>query len=292
MPGFGDIFGSASGALASVNSAVSLARSVPTVVSNVQGLVASSATNPVGSATGALSAAVGNVGSVRELNNVAIPGSSGPTQVSQSGSEDLRVRLSAQPAAITQVYGPQSTQNVLSILHSTKGLMFPYTPTIDWNQAVEYSQVSLTHANQDFFSYKNTPSTNINVSGEFTVQNQREAEYMIAVIHFLRVVSKMYFGKPRDNYPTGMPPPVLLFSGYGDFMFNDLPVIVRNHSFSLGKDVDYVDVKVAGGVVRLPTLLNLSLQLTVQQTPKKLRDEFNLDDFRTGQLMLKKRGWI
>jgi hypothetical protein len=195
----------------------------------------------------------------------------------------------------TQVYGPMDesgTSNVLGILHSTNGMLFPYTPSIEWGQSVDYTSTSLTHSNQDFHTYKSTPSTSLRVSGEFTIQNKREAHYMIAVIHFLRVVSKMYFGLPTPGYPTGMPPPILIFSGYGNFMFNDLPVIIKEHGFSLGKDVDYLDIDVAGGRVRLPAILTISISLIVQNTPKKLREEFNLNKFRTGELMTKNKGWI
>lgn len=205
-----------------------------------------------------------------------------------------RLRLRAQTGAENQVYGPsgEGSGNILSILYETNGFLFPFTPTIEWSQSVEYSAVSLVHSNQDYHSYKNTPSTSLTVSGELVIQNYRDARYMLAVIHFLRVVSKMYFGKAEANYPAGMPPPTLTLSGYGNYMFNDLPVIVKNHSFSLGKDVDYVDLNIYGGVVRLPVMLNISLNLVVQNTPKKQREEFNLDKFRTGALMKSAKGWI
>jgi hypothetical protein len=275
--------------LTNVNSALSLAKTAKTVASDISGLVSKVVDPNTGQTLSGAPAKSSSflpqdlgIDQAREFRNSA-------------PAPDLRVRLRAQSGQEHQVYGRPGTPNdpnILSILHSTQGVLFPYTPSIEWSQAVEYSQLSLTHANQDFVSYKNTPSTTIRVSGEFTVQNYREAQYMIAVIHFLRVVSKMFFGKPRPNYPTGMPPPVLTFSGYGNFMFNDLPVIVRDHGYSLGKEVDYVDVDLSGGTVRLPSLLSVSMSLTVQNTPKKLREEFNLNKFRTGELMTKKKGWI
>ena len=226
----------------------------------------------------------------------SVPGAAtGSTANSGADSEkDFRVKLRAQPAAISQVYGPQQPDNILSPLYITNGLLFPYTPIIDWGQQVEYKMTSLTHSNQDYYSYSNTPSTNIRVSGDFTVQNQHEGEYMLAVIHFLRTVSKMYFGKPINGYPAGMPPPVLLFSGYGNYMFNDLPVIVKEHSYSLNKEVDYLDVHLGNGnMARLPATMTISMTLIVQNTPRKQREEFNLDKFRTGELMRNgNKGWI
>lgn len=226
----------------------------------------------------------------------SVPGAAnGSTVNSGADSEkDFRVKLRAQPAAISQVYGENQPDNILAPLYITNGLLFPYTPIIDWGQQVEYKMTSLTHSNQDYYSYSNTPSTNIRVSGEFSVQNQHEGAYVLAVIHFLRTVSKMYFGKPINGYPSGMPPPVLLFSGYGNYMFNDLPVIVKEHSYSLTKDVDYLDVNLGNGnMARLPAAMTISMTLIVQNTPRKQREEFNLDKFRTGELMRNgNKGWI
>jgi hypothetical protein len=130
------------------------------------------------------------------------------------------------------------------------------------------------------------------------VQNQKEGEYLLAVMHYLRVVSKMYFGEasfkaPSTGQPSlaGMPPPVLILHGYGDFMFNDLPVIVKDHSYSMKDNISYVDIKTAGGSVRLPSMMSISIKLVVQNTPKRNRKEFDLNQFRTGELM-KKGGWI
>ena len=204
---------------------------------------------------------------------------------------DMRLRLRAQTTQESQVYGNvDPANNLLSILYETNGFLFPYTPSIDWSQSVEYQQMSFVHSNQDQYSYKNTPSTQIRITAEFTVQNQREGQYMLAVFHLLRTVSKMYFGK--NSSKAGLPPPVMILQGYGNYMFNELPVIVKDHSYSLGKDIDYIDVYTAQGWARLPSLIAISLTLIVQQTPKKLREEFDLDKFRTGELMRTKKGWI
>lgn len=216
------------------------------------------------------------------------------TKSAQTSKDNIRVRLKAQTGQEPQVYGPQTNDNLLKILYETNGLLFPYTPTIDWAQEVDYTTLSLTHANQDFQSYKNTPSVSISVTGEFTVQNQYEGQYMLAVLHYLRTVSKMYFGKQSGaTGMAGMPPPVLIFSGYGNYMFNELPVILKSHSYSLPKESDYIDIHTADGLARLPSIITISLKLVVQNTPQKLKDEFDLDKFRTGDLMRNnKTGWI
>jgi hypothetical protein len=150
-------------------------------------------------------------------------------------------------------------------------------------------------------------------------------------------MTKMYFG---TGPALGTPPPVLLFDAYGQYMFNQLPVIITQFSVGLPNDVDYVPVDMSyqqtydnsqsqtnmqgfsktqktpqllsqqasfdanfiasslfqsglkgqSGYVWLPSVFNLSVSLTVQNTATRLR-AFNLDSFRTGELMKQGR-WI
>jgi len=219
-----------------------------------------------------------------------------------------RVRLRPKPAAVGQIYG--ALGGLLTPLVLTKGIVFPYQPTITYSQDVNYTSMEIVHANQDFYSYSKTPAVKLTVEGDFTVQNQTEGLYSLACIHFLRTVSKMYFG--QNDPKAGTPPPVLLFDAYGQYMFNALPVIVTQFSVTLPKDVDYVAVPTSvnssqvispatfesinnsqltasfsgdqGGYAWLPALFSISVQLTVQNTPQRLR-AFDLQQFRTGALL-------
>lgn len=224
------------------------------------------------------------------LEDVVITGVRTPA--SEAIDSDLRVRLRAQPGQADRIYGEATEGNILSILHQTGGVLFPYTPTISVEQSVDYKTIDLVHANGDINAYSRTPSVTLNVTGKFTVQNQREGQYLIAVMHFLRTVSKMHFGQNDDN--AGLPPPVLYFHGYGPYMFNGLKCVLKSHSFSLDDTVDYVNVVTDGGSVttRVPSMLTISLTLGVQNTPKEMKNQFNLESYRTGRLMRTKKGWI
>lgn len=203
-------------------------------------------------------------------------------------NSDARVRLKALNPS--EVYGPNDPSNILSILYETGGMLFPYTPSINFSQTVNYQNIDLVHTNGSVAAYQRTPNIELTVSGKFTVQNRREGLYALAAIHFLRTASKMYFGE-QDGAKAGLPPPILLFSGYGTYMFNDLRVVLKSHSFPYEENVDTVNVQTAGGYARLPVMFTLQLNLEVQNTPKAMRKEFSLDQFRTGELM-KKGGWI
>jgi hypothetical protein len=214
----------------------------------------------------------------------------------RKGKGDMRVRLSALPTQQDDVYGEKADDgsNILSILHDTGGVVFPYTPSISVEQAVDYKNIDLTHANGDINAYTRTPSVTINITGKFTVQNQREGQYLVAVLHFLRVASKMNFGEQAGE-KAGLPPPILQLNGYGTYMFNGLKSVIKTHSYSLDETVDYVDVKIDNTYTRVPSLLTISVSLGIQQTPTMMRKEFNLSEFRTGALMRGSnsgRGWI
>jgi len=206
---------------------------------------------------------------------------------------DLRVRL--KPLNADEVYGDVGGQkSILGILRETGGLLFPFTPTISFNQDVNYQSINMTHTNMDLSAYTGTPSVTLSVVGKFTVQNQREGRYAMAVLHFLRTVSKMYFGDAdRISGKAGLPPPILVFNGYGEYMFNNLRTILKSHSYTFDDTVDMVTIYIDGSPVRIPALFTISLTLQVQQTPRAMRQDFSLDAFRRGDLMRNnKGGWI
>ena len=247
-----------------------------------------------------------------ELNNATYQ-----QPVNLNDAAGRRVRLRPKPAAVDQILG---TAGILQPLRSTNGMVFPYQPTITYQQDVQYQAIELIHTNQDFYTYSRTPALKLTVDGEFSIQNQKEGIYALACIHFMRTVTKMWFGGATgaSQALAGTPPPVLLFDGFGQYMFNALPVIVTQFSVSLPKDVDYVpvygdsttissapsalqisqdlaamnnqNIKSSSGYAWLPALFTIQMQLTVQNTPKRLRS-FDLDQFRSGEL-IKKGSWV
>ena len=197
---------------------------------------------------------------------------------------DQRVRLT--PKNLTGVLGAQGS-GALSVLYSTNGFMFPYTPTVVVAGAANYETQSVTHANQDYRIYTSTPSQTFEISGEFTASTTAEAQYMAACIHFLRTVTKMRFGQGTN---LGLPPPMMILNGYGTFMFNNLPVIITNYTVQMPNNVDYVATSVAGCSVYVPAVTTITVTCVVQNTPNTLRT-FNWDNFASGAL-IKSGGWF
>ena len=201
---------------------------------------------------------------------------------------DLRARLRAKDnfRANNLIYaGPAS------ILKNTGGVVWPYNPTVTYSQDVLYSSMDIVHTNQEILSYTRTPATKITVAGQFTAQTHDEGLYCLGCIHFLRTVTKMSFGRSIDPQ-AGTPPPVLLFDAHGPGMFKALPVVVTNFSVALPPDPDYILVRIPGTSqpTRVPSVFDITVAITVQNTPQNLR-KWSLDEFRAG-VYLAKGGYV
>jgi hypothetical protein len=64
-----------------------------------------------------------------------------------------------------------------------------------------------------------------------------EAEYLLAVIHFLKSCSKMFYGNDAQR---GSPPPLLYLSGLGEYQFNESPCVISEFNYNLPNDVNYI----------------------------------------------------
>jgi len=187
-------------------------------------------------ATAASAAASRNSASVvRGLTNKAQNQSTLQTRVTQTAAADWRVRLRLAPNA-TYLY-KASNPGILKPLANTDGVIFPYTPAIDTSYVAKYDSYDLTHSNYRGYFYKNSTVENITIKGTFTAQDTQEAAYLLAVIHFFRSVTKMFYGQDPQ---AGAPPPLVYLSGFGQFQFNEHPCVVSSFGYSLPTDVDYI----------------------------------------------------
>ena len=153
--------------------------------------------------------------------------------------EDWRVRLSLAPGADYLYKVGQGAAGILNPLQATDGVIFPYTPAISVAYTAGYDSTDITHSNYKFFSYKNSNVDNISITADFTAQDTAEAQYLLAVIHFFRSVTKMFYGKDQ-NPRNGVPPPLCYLSGLGAFQFDWHPLVISNFTYTLPTDVDYI----------------------------------------------------
>ena len=168
-------------------------------------------------------------------------------------------------------------------LEKTNGIVFSNQPDIVYGQGVNQSPVSLTHTNYTTYAYGGTPSPTIQVTAQFSNVTQEEHEYTQGVIHFLRSVTKMYYGKKEAEFgpvPAGTPPPVLKFSAFGSNQFNNVPVLVGSFNVPFQSDTDLVEV----GGQALPALQTIALDLLVTVNPAKQKKDFSKAQFVKGSL--------
>jgi hypothetical protein len=156
----------------------------------------------------------------------------------QPGNTDWRVRLSLAPGA-KYLYnaGDADILKPLAASGGTDGVIFPYTPSITTTYSANYEQYDLVHSNYRGLFYKNSRVGDIQIRGVFTAQNTTEANYLLAVIHFFRSATKMFYGQDPQR---GTPPPICLLNGLGGYQFSDHPVVISSFNYTLPNDVDYI----------------------------------------------------
>lgn len=180
-------------------------------------------------------AATAGAKSVNAGTNRAQNASTLQTRLNQPSAADWRVRLQLAPGA-TYLYKAQDAV-ILKPLAETDGVIFPYTPTISTSYNAKYDPYDLVHSNYRGYFYKSSHVETISIKGTFTAQDSREAAYLLAVIHFFRSVTKMFYGQDQE---AGTPPPLVFLSGLGKYQFNNHSCVVSQFSYNLPNDVDYI----------------------------------------------------
>lgn len=170
----------------------------------------------------------------------------------------------------------------LAPLLEANGIIFPYVPGIILSHNANFSPVSLTHSNYESLHFENHQSQDISITCTFTANSNAEADYIRAVIHFLRVITKMFFG--QDTSPiAGTPPPVLRFNAMGDYVFKNVPVVVKSFNTSLPTDVHYIPT--TDGLTQIPTKVEFNIVVKDVYSRSASSNRFSLKDFADGKLI-------
>ena len=156
---------------------------------------------------------------------------------------DWRVRLSV-PSRATQLYETifdNPNNELLEPLKASRGMFWPLTPSMVIQHSANYDALTQTHSNYPHYAYQNSQVDQMNIVGEFPVQNADDAKHWVATVNFFRTVTKMFFG--RTQKLKGSPPPILHLNGYGDHMFTNVPVIVNTFNVELRSGIDYISTR-------------------------------------------------
>jgi hypothetical protein len=157
-------------------------------------------------------------------------------QRKQANDGDWRVKLRL--AAGANYLYKATEPGILEPLSVSDGVVFPYTPKINTTYSATYSATDLTHSNYKGYFYQGSSVGEVKISAVFTAQDTFEANYLLAVIHFFRSVTKMFYG--QDQQYRGAPPPLVFLQGLGEYQFNLHPCVVSQFDYVLPDDVDYI----------------------------------------------------
>jgi hypothetical protein len=200
-------------------------------------------------------------------------------------SDDKRVYVTDPSGKIVNGGG------ILGPLKGNKGVLFPYTPTIQFGHSAHYDSEALVHTNYEMPVYRNSSVDTINITAKFTANTADEAAYVQAVLHFFRSATKMFYG--ADSI-AGTPPPVLRLDGYGQTLLPHLPVVCIKMDYTLPEDVDYISTNLSQGGpgggsgsqdTMIPTNLQLSLGFKLVYSRNRLATQFGLEKFASGALL-------
>lgn len=217
---------------------------------------------------------------MHKVRTFSLFGSSSSTGMSIFGwsgdSPDWRVRLS-----LPSVSGFQSSQVLAPLTETDNSMIWPYTPNIIVTNNANYNSLSPTHNNYTYPAYENSSIEQITITGEFSVETPEDALYWVAVNHYLRSITKMFYGNSSN---LGAPPPVVRLNGYGDFVFNNVPVVVESFMINLPKDVDYIKAPIGQNGSWVPVLSEISVTVRVAYSRDNV-NSFSLDSFVNGDYL-------
>ena len=215
---------------------------------------------------------------------------------------DWRVRLQVPDGPLTQFFD-FANNPILQPLAASQGIFWPLTPTMQIAHLATYNALDQVHSNFPHQAYQNSQVDSLNIIGEFPVQNSEDAKHWVATVNFLRTATKMFFGSEDGlNGLKGNPPPILHLFGYGDHMFNKVPVVVNSFNIELRQGIDYISTKQNPdgystprtrermGLPELddsqtwaPTLSNISVLLTPIYSRESVK-KFSMKKFVNGEL--------
>ena len=225
------------------------------------------------SAIGSVNSAIGAVSRLRSFN---LPDGGNPISQFAAGAALFTSGLGAVAGLAGAIGGLASALGGggggewrARLTGPTGRLVFPFTPTIGIQGGANYEEVAITHQNYAFYAYQYSKAESINISAPYYVTDSVEGQTWVAALNFLRGATKMF--------QDGNPPAIFKFNAYGDYVFKDIPVIIKSYSIDLPNGVDYI----AAGTSHVPIKSTFNVQLHPVYSRESVKT-FNLQSFING----------
>ena len=198
-----------------------------------------------------------------------------------SDASDWRVSISVPEVILDEghILAPLRETDTDTAWNTGNRMIFPFNPTVLLSHSANYSQIQPTHTNYPYNAYESSQVDAITITGEFYQENEADAKYWIACLHFLRSATKMFYG---NSNPLGNPPVVCRLNGYGKHVLNNMPVVITNFTTDLPVDVDYIQCTINGMPNYVPTMSSITVTLQPQYA-RRSQAGFSLNDFAGGR---------
>jgi len=201
------------------------------------------------------------------------------SDISTRNDSDWRVSISIPEILLKgDILGPLKANSGASAFNTGNRMVFPFNPSVLFSHTANYAQVQPTHTNYAYNAYESSQVDAITITGEFFQENENDAKYWIACLHFLRTATKMFYG---ESDPLGNPPPVCRLNGYGDHVLNNIPVVVTNFTTDLPQDSDYIECTVNGLKNFVPVQSTITVTLQPQYA-RRSQSRFSLNQYASG----------
>jgi len=196
---------------------------------------------------------------------------------------DWRCKLTWPGAETKYLTGP------FAYLPSFNSIVWPYTPQVQINYQASYEMIKTLQTNFGTPAYQSSEISSISISGEFTASTFAEANYLYAVIHFLKSATKG-FNFNDEAAKTGSPPPILNLTYLGDAGINNMPVVIQQFNVEYPKDVDYIKTNFnpPHGITSLvsgDSMVPSEMQITIAAVPAYSRAKFVNADYSTSNFI-------
>jgi len=173
----------------------------------------------------------------------------------------------------------------LLLLAAFGGIIFPYTPSISYETKATYSPKNTVHSNYTQNFYQNSSVSPITITGKFTVENDDDAAFLLSMLHLLRTLTKM---KTGGDMNPGVPPPVCKLSAYGNYMLDNVPVVISSFTHDLPDNVDYFTTSKMSNTINddlannfVPVISSIKIVCTPVYSRRQMTD-FSVDKMING----------
>ena len=214
------------------------------------------------------------------INNRTISRAIISSDRSVSDASDWRVSISVPDVLLAQgnILAPLRESSGSGAFNTGNRMIFPFNPSVLLGHSANYTQIQPTHTNYPYNAYETSQVDAITITGEFYQENENDAKYWIACLHFLRSATKMFYG---NSDPLGNPPVVCRLNGYGKHVLNNIPVIITNFTTDLPQDLDYIECEIDGQVNYVPTQSSITVTLQPQYA-RRSQSGFSLNQYASG----------